>query len=213
MPADHAQHDQDLDEDAAAPAAVHAAPYGWITWWRVVLCRLVASTFFGLVFWALVPKAISWIPGAIVSDSMAPGISRGNVVVSSPLSGTDVRLGQIIAFRDPENSNDLVVHRVVQENDDGTLTTKGDANQSPDSTPLPRDQVVGLGRLQVPWIGWPIIWIQDGQIWAVAVTGVAAVLVVMGCFFELTPRPRPAQADTSSSHDSDQADDEPSQEP
>ena len=195
---DHGEHEEGAGTPAAAPVPVHVAPYGWVTWWRVVLCRLVASTFFGLVFWALVPKAISWVPGAIVSDSMAPGIPRGNVVVSSPLSGEDVKLGQIIAFHDPGDSAGLVLHRVVLENPDGTLKTKGDANQSPDSLPLPRDRVVGMGRLQIPWIGWPVVWLQDGQLWPIAATGVVAVLVVMGCFFApLTSSPAEADASTA----------------
>jgi signal peptidase I len=166
------------------------APYGWIVWSRVVLCRLVAGTFFGLVFWALVPKAVSWIPGAVVSGSMAPGIPRGNVVVSSPFPGGAVAAGQIITYRNPEDTSQVVVHRVVGLNPDGTLTTKGDANQSPDAKPLPRDLVMGLGRYQVPWVGWPVAWIESGAVWAVAVTGVAAVLLIMGCWF-WAPEPPP----------------------
>lgn len=165
------------------PAAVGGAPFSWVAWWRVVLCRLVVGTFFGLVFWALLPRAFGWIPGAIVSDSMAPGIPRGNVVVSSPISGYDVTPGQIISYHNPEDTSQYVVHRVVLENEDGTLKTRGDANQSPDAKPLPRDLVVGLGRLHVPWIGWPVVWIQDGQVWALVITGAVAVLLVMGCFF------------------------------
>jgi signal peptidase len=187
------------------PAAAGGAPFGWVTWWRVVLCRLVVSTFVGLVFWALVPKAFGWIPGAIVSDSMAPGIPRGNVVVSSPISGDDVVPGQIITYRNPEDTSSYVVHRVVFANEDGTLKTRGDANQSPDAKPLPRDLVVGLGRLHVPWIGWPVVWIQNGQLWALAITGAVAVLLVMGCFFGTSVR-WPGKAGGPPSSDVDESD-------
>jgi hypothetical protein len=74
---------------------------------------------------------------------------------------------------------------------DGSYRTRGDANAAPDSTPVPARDVVGRGRLLVPMVGLPLLWLSDSPLlfalWAAAT--VIALLVAIG------PRRGPPKAD------------------
>jgi hypothetical protein len=85
-----------------------------------------------------------------------------------------------------------VLHRVVGIETDGSgavaFRTMGDANSSPDSTPVPADHVLGVARLVVPYAGLPKAWAVHGQ-WAhlavfFAVT-IGAVIVSIDTFQRL----------------------------
>lgn len=56
----------------------------------------------------------------------------------------------------------LVTHRSDAVLPDGTYRTKGDANRSPDSTPIAPGDVVRQGRMLVPFIALPVAWAVDG---------------------------------------------------
>ena len=73
----------------------------------------------------------------ILSDSMTPGIKRGDAVVVRPTSRDDVSVGQVVLLpRGDDQTGPLYAHRIVDlRRDAGTVTvqTKGDANPAPDS--------------------------------------------------------------------------------
>ena len=70
-------------------------------------------------------------------------------------------------------------HRLDSINDDGTLTTWGDANRNADSTPIARESVAGIGRIVVPVIGWPTLWAGSQDLSAVLL----AALVLFAVLF------------------------------
>lgn len=103
-------------------------------------------------------------PLAIVSNSMVPVFSRGSMVVTEKISNPmDVRVGDILQY---EAAGRTITHRVVgvDTTTDGSgqriFTTKGDNSPSPDQ-PVASSQVVGIVRAQVPYIGYPSVWISD----------------------------------------------------
>jgi signal peptidase I len=65
--------------------------------------------------------------------------------------------GDIIVFRRPGNPTDLIVHRAVMKEPDGTgwlFTTKGDNNPSTDSWgKVPDSSVIGKVIGKFPWVG------------------------------------------------------------
>jgi len=132
--------------------------------WVITVARAAAgataTALAGMLFWAVVPLATGWHADVILSGSMTPHIAPGDLVVVAP--GTvGIRSGQVIEFTDPANPRRQLVHRVVARNADGTLTTRGDANRGPDSTPVPLADVHGLARLRVPWLGLPAYWLRE----------------------------------------------------
>ena len=92
---------------------------------------------------------------AVTSQSMYPVLKRGDLVfIKGVDSVTDLRERDIIAFSSGEG---FVIHRIV-EIDGDTITTKGDANRSPDE-PITFDDVIGRawrirGHLaRIPYLG------------------------------------------------------------
>ena len=119
----------------------------------------------GCIAVTLLPLLFGWRPYVVESGSMAPRIKVGDVILAAPEHNPQKLLGRVTVFHDPEPDRigSIKSHRVVAINSDGTLTTKGDANQSVDSVHVPVSSVIGLGRLLVRYVGLPLIWAQKGE--------------------------------------------------
>lgn len=126
----------------------------------VVLVALV-----GLVFWALAPLVAGFEGHVVVSGSMAPRLVPGDVVLTRELPVQQLQPGQVLLFPDPERPDRLLLHRLVSFDAEGELVTRGDANQSNDSTHVPADSVIGQAQLRIPYVGLPAYWRVQGQ-WA-----------------------------------------------
>lgn len=150
-----------------------------------VALRAAAVTIVCLLLWATLPRVVGWIPTTVVSDSMAPSIRAGDVVVAMPRDGENVVAGQVALVDDPADTDRLLLHRVTRVTDDG-LVTKGDANPAVDRIPVPTGAVRGIGVLRVPVIGLPGVWVTERD-WVALSTGLA-VLAATGAGIMLTRR-------------------------
>ncbi|MGH9053686.1 MAG: hypothetical protein ACRDWX_11840 [Acidimicrobiia bacterium] len=140
-----------------------SAPYAGIRFYSGLVCLFLVSGMALLAVWGLGPAlALGWSPLAITSDSMAPAIRRGDLLLAAPHAGAGLGLGTVVVFEEPA-SGSLVSHRIAAVNLDGTYSTRGDANRGLDSTPLRPGQVEGVGRLLVPLVGLPLVWAWSGQ--------------------------------------------------
>lgn len=116
-----------------------------------------------LTLWATVPRLFGWHPTVITGGSMMPNIQPGDIVVTKDAAGTEVVVGAVITFEDPGARAHLVTHRVVELLADGTVRTKGDANQSADSFTVRSSEVRGRAVLRIPAIGLPLLWMEQGR--------------------------------------------------
>lgn len=161
----------------------HAVFRDVVDWGRVVVgtvARGVVATLLGLALWAAAPAVIGWQPTTVMTGSMEPRLTSGDVVVSRPVASGEVRTGKILLADDPDQSGHLRMHRYVEEGPGGTLITKGDANPQQDSTPLERSAVHGVAFLRIPFVGAPVLWLRQGE-WAKVVAlalGLAALLAL-----------------------------------
>ena len=98
-------------------------------------------------------------PTVIYSGSMQPEMDIGDVVIITETLIDEIKEGDIIQYRSPENNN--VIHRVYEiYNESGTplFITKGDANSNPDEIPILPEQITGKAVFTIPKLGWiPII--------------------------------------------------------
>jgi signal peptidase len=137
----------------------------------------------GLGVLALAPRLVGFEGHVVVSGSMAPQLAEGDVVLTRPVAVPDLESGQILLFPDPSGADRLVVHRLVSFDEHGALVTRGDANQSNDTTHVPAASVIGQVQLRVPYIGLPAYWRAEGRwgpIGATAVLLAAAAVVAAG---------------------------------
>ena len=108
--------------------------------------------------------ALGYRPVAVISGSMEPRISFGDLVLYQPNDLDGIAQGAIIVFDDPVIDGGTIIHRVVEiDPDTGWLRTKGDANDDPDSVLVTEDDIKGVGRILIPYAGLPAAWVQTGR--------------------------------------------------
>jgi signal peptidase I len=166
--------------------------------WVGVACLSMLST---AVFLAVLPLVAILVPGwrpvTIVSGSMEPSIARGDVLLVTEPPEDLLGPGTVVVFEDPARDG-LVTHRVVRVDENGNYVTKGDANEGADSTPVPPDQVVGVGRVLVPLAGYPAVWAGEGAWLQLLLTAVALGAIGYGTKYALLAQYDPWR---SSGHD------------
>ena len=116
---------------------------GWIT----VAVISVLLVFFSFGFLIVQPTVI-------YSGSMQPSMDVGDMAMILEVPIDKIREGDVIQYR-TENGN--VIHRIHEVYEDGDtklFITKGDANKTPDDTPILPEQVIGKVILNLPKIGW-----------------------------------------------------------
>lgn len=161
----------------------------WVAFLPRFVARTLLMTVAAMLFWAVLPALFGWHATTVMSDSMAPRLLRGDVVVSLPIDGARVAVGQVALFDDPDHPGRLRMHRVIKVGSDHTLTTKGDANPSADSTPVKASAVHGVGVLRVPLIAYPIVWLHERDLAKLGVAG-AGLAVTVALAFPAEPRRR-----------------------
>lgn len=156
----------------------------------VLLCRTVLGVVTSLGLIALGPMAVGMTSTVVMSDSMAPGIRTGDVVVVRPVAADVVRIGQVVLAADPDFPGRLRLHRVAARSGDD-LVLKGDANAQEDAARIVPSAVHGVGFLRVPWIGLPVLWLRTGRPLP-AVLALAGIVAAAGAVAVLDP-PRPGR--------------------
>lgn len=105
----------------------------------------------------VVPRFIGAIPLTVLTGSMVPKFNPGDLIITMPVDGNEVKTGDIITFQ-PESANPLLItHRVVSTgftvSGEKVIVTKGDANDANDPSIIP-DQVMGKYIYHIPYLGW-----------------------------------------------------------
>lgn len=95
------------------------------------------------------PRIFPYQALVVRSGSMAPTIPTGSIVFYRSVPAAKVKVGDVIVFDKPGQTNEKVTHRVFQIGKSATgryFLTKGDANGTPDDWRVP---AVGQGWLAV----------------------------------------------------------------
>jgi signal peptidase len=95
-----------------------------------------------------VPSIGGISPLIVLTDSMLPKISSGDLIITKQIDPADVKVGDVISFFDPAgNGSSVVTHRVIEivtENGETKWRTRGDNNNTEDRVAVPFDNLVGI---------------------------------------------------------------------
>lgn len=95
-----------------------------------------------------VPKIGGVCPLIVLTDSMLPEISSGDLIICKDIDPNEVKVGDVISFFDPAgNGSSVVTHRVieiVEEDGQTKWRTKGDNNNTEDKVLVPFENLVGI---------------------------------------------------------------------
>lgn len=95
------------------------------------------------------------------SGSMTGTINKGDAVVFESAKNIKIHEGDVIIFKKDKLQ---IVHRVVDiklVNGEYRYYTKGDANQKMDDEYVTKNNIIGVSRLKIKYIGYPTIWLKD----------------------------------------------------
>ncbi len=87
----------------------------------------------------------------VPTGSMVPVIYPGAVAVVRPT--TDIQEGDVIAFENPSDQYQLILHRAIKKGSLG-WTTKGDANPTADVVAVSLDKIKGKLVFSIPLVGY-----------------------------------------------------------
>ena len=112
----------------------------------------------GALFPEKPPSVLGLTPMVVLSGSMSgeaeDHIEVGDLVFVGRADPEELEVGDVIAYM---NGGTTVTHRItaIDTNTDGDLlfTTKGDANNAEDTTPVTEEQLVGIYRWRIPKVG------------------------------------------------------------
>lgn len=99
---------------------------------------------------------------AVGSNSMLPIISKGDAVIYEKVSSIDkLNEDDILVFK---NEGVIYIHRIVEiskKNKDITIYTKGDNNAINDEFTTSKEEVIGVVKQKIKYIGYPTIWLSE----------------------------------------------------
>jgi signal peptidase I len=91
----------------------------------------------------------------VLSGSMEPGLSTGDVLIERPLSPAEVEVGDVITFEEPGGGR-RITHRVRDIEVRGeriVFTTKGDANNTTERWAIASDGELYTPKRRIPLVG------------------------------------------------------------
>ena len=148
--------------------------------------RAVTMTVIGIAIGLLAVFAVIGVPqivGAthsyvVLSGSMEPSISAGDVVIVDERPPEEISEGDVITFVDGSSPTTHKVIDVVQDGETIRFKTKGTANEDPDQGFVEADQVVGETMFTIPYLG-RVVMLANTKLGAALFLIVPGVLLVL----------------------------------
>lgn len=142
-----------------------------------ILNIIIMIVLLALALLMIVPKFVGGQNLAVLSGSMEPGIPVGSMVVTKQVKPESLKEGDVITFRISDTT--MVTHRVVKiDKEQQQITTKGDANNVEDATPVAFANVVGKKVFHVPYAGYITMHIKS-PLGIAVICGIVIVLILL----------------------------------
>jgi len=93
----------------------------------------------------------------VKSGSMEPTIKTGSLVIDKTES--IYKIGDIVTFKNREKPTETTTHRITNKEIQGNInlfTTRGDANDNPDSIKINQNQIIGKVIFKIPYLGYVV---------------------------------------------------------
>lgn len=112
-----------------------------------------------------VPNIGGYFPLMVKSGSMSGYIEVGDLIICQKVSDAEsLKKGDVITFWDEKPGGALVTHRIyeITEDDEGVFAykTKGDANNAIDADYVYPEDIVGMYKTRVPYLGDVALFMQ-----------------------------------------------------
>jgi signal peptidase len=144
---------------------------------------LLALALILLLTLGVLPRLGLYRPVTVLSGSMRPTFSPGDMVVVVPEPVSSVRVGQVISYQVPTGVHQVETHRIVKILDGGAhpvIQTQGDANNWPDpwTAKLEGDTAWRMVAV-VPHLGYVVNWLRSRTLQRAAIFVAPALLALL----------------------------------
>ncbi len=174
----------------------------------VISVRRLRNWLFNAIIGLLIPVAVCliFLPAVfssrlavVFSGSMGKAMPVGAVAWMEKVDEEDIKVGDIIAFKQPERTPPVIVsHRVIEVVEEPlSFITKGDANQKEDPAPVPAENVIARIPFSIPRLGYFLALAKRytrGRIGFAVFIALPTVFIIGGAvndmIYELNPRKR-----------------------
>lgn len=126
-----------------------------------------------------VPSVFGIKPFIVLSGSMEPEIHKGDIILTKVVDPESLRVEDVIAFRDAENT--VTTHRIidiVEESGVEYFITKGDNNSTQDRNLVEKSDVEGIYIMRVPGIGSMMQSLSQPTTIMVLVVGITVIFII-----------------------------------
>lgn len=158
--------------------------------WNVVTWLVIAVVAFIALLTVALPMALGLTTYTVLTGSMVPALQPGHLIGVKQIPIEDVEIGDVVTYQIRSGDPTVVTHRVVSVTTTGQgerlLTTKGDANNAIDPEAIHSEQLVGVVKYAVPYLGHVNMW-GNPAIKAVTTTVIGALLIGWGIVVLVRP--------------------------
>jgi signal peptidase I len=156
-----------------------AVRVGWV-WAQRALLALALVLFVAI---ALLPRLGLYRAVTVLSGSMRPTFSPGDMVAVAPEPVGAVRVGQVISYQVPTGAHQVETHRIVKILQGGAhpvIQTQGDANNWPDPWTAKLEGKTAWRLVAVvPHLGYLVNWLRSGSLRMVAIIIAPSLLALL----------------------------------
>ncbi len=134
----------------------------------------------------VVPSVFGYRPFFVLSGSMEKEIHKGDLIITKIIEPSTLKINDVIAFRDEENT--VTTHRIIDmiERDGNTyFVTKGDNNNTQDQNLVEYKDVEGIYVGRVPLVGTILNELAKPVNAVILVMGITIVFILL---FQRTSR-------------------------
>ncbi len=107
---------------------------------------------------------LKYEPIAILSNSMVPTLSKGDILVYKKLNSqelTSLKIGDIIVYKKADIYIAHRIYKVIKQDNKTFYLTKGDNNKSVDNLEVEPNDIKGLVKLKIKYFGYPSVYLHE----------------------------------------------------
>lgn len=119
------------------------------------------SAAFVIAFMMLISCQFRFCLLVIATDSMTGEINKGDAIIYEKYEDQSLDVDDIVVF---EKNDNMIVHRIVDVSyidGETRYVTKGDVNETPDAGYITKENLVGITRTKLPYVGYPTLLLRD----------------------------------------------------
>ncbi len=119
------------------------------------------SAAFVIAFMMLISCQFRFCLLVIATDSMTGEINKGDAIIYEKYEDQSLDVDDIVVF---EKNDAVIVHRIVDVSyidGETRYVTKGDVNETPDAGYITKENLVGITRTKLPYVGYPTLLLHD----------------------------------------------------